>query len=283
MGGDLPAVFGHEVAGVVTDVGPAVPSTDLGEGDRVLVSLLRSCGRCAFCEAGIPTQCGAEYAIDSVPRLTDGEGRPVRAGLRVGGFAESVVVDSSQVVEIPAHVADEAACLISCGVMTGFGAAINTARVQVGDSVAVIGCGGVGLNCVQGAALAGALPLVAIDIAGDKLAQARAFGATETIDAAGEDVAAKALALTEGRGFDVVLTAVGSARAMEQGLALLARTACWWRWGCRPTTNGSRCTRPASRTTASASSAARWAGRGSGSTCRSCFACTVAADSSSTS
>ena len=221
-GGALPAVFGHEVAGVVTDVGPAVPSTDLDEGDRVLVSLLRSCGRCACCEAGVPTQCRAEYAIDSVPRLTDGEGSPVRAGLRVGGFAESVVVDASQVVKIPAQVMDEAACLISCGVMTGFGAAINTARVQVGDSVAVIGCGGVGLNCVQGAALAGALPLVAIDVAGDKLEQARAFGATETVDAAGEDAAAKALALTEGRGFDVVLTAVGSARAMERALPLLA-------------------------------------------------------------
>ena len=221
-GGDLPAVFGHEVAGEVTDVGPALPCADLREGDRVLVSLLRSCGRCACCEAGIPTQCAAEYAIDSAPRLTDREGRPVRAGLRVGGFAESVVVDSSQVVKIPADVADEAACLISCGVMTGFGAAINTARVQVGDAVAVIGCGGVGLNCVQGAALAGALPLVAIDIAGDKLAQARAFGATETVDAATEDVAARTLELTQGRGFDLVMTAVGSARAMEQALALLA-------------------------------------------------------------
>ena len=168
-GGNLPAVFGHEVAGVVTDVGSAVRSEDIGAGDRVLVSLLRSCGRCESCEAGVPTQCVTDFRIDSAPRLTDGQGQPVNAGLRVGGFAESVVVDSSQVVKIPAYVADEAACLISCGVMTGFGAAINTAKVQVGDSVAVIGCGGVGLNCVQGAALAGALPLVAIDVTDDKL------------------------------------------------------------------------------------------------------------------
>ena len=147
----------------------------------------------------------------------------MRAGLRVGGFAESVVVDASQVVKIPADVADEAACLISCGVMTGFGAAINTAKVQVGDSVAVVGCGGVGLNSVQGAALAGALPLVAIDVTDDKLEQARAFGATDTINAAAGDVVAKALALTEGRGFDVVMTAVGNARAIEQALPLLAR------------------------------------------------------------
>ena len=222
-GGELPAVFGHEVAGGVTDVGPAAQSGDLHAGDRVLVSLLRSCGRCECCEAGVPTQCVTEFAIDSAPRLTDGQGRPVRAGLRVGGFAESVVVDASQVVKIPAYVADEAACLISCGVMTGFGAAINTAKVQVGDSVAVVGCGGVGLNCVQGAALAGALPLVAIDVTADKLEQARAFGATETIDASDGDMAEKALALTDGRGFDVVMTAVGSARAIEAALPLLAR------------------------------------------------------------
>ena len=222
-GGDLPTVFGHEVAGVVTDTGPAVSSADVGVGDRVLVSLLRSCGRCESCEAGIPTQCVTEYSIDSAPRLTDGAGRPVRAGLRVGGFAESVVVDSSQVVRIPAEVADEPACLISCGVMTGFGAAINTAGVQVGDAVAVVGCGGVGLNCVQGAALAGAIPLVAIDVTEDKLAQARAFGATETIDGAADDAVEKARALTGGRGFDVVMTAVGSARVIEDALALLAR------------------------------------------------------------
>ena len=222
-GGELPAVFGHEVAGVVTDIGPAVRSADIGVGDRVLVSLLRSCGRCECCEAGIPSQCVTGFPVDSAPRLTDEEGKPVRAGLRVGGFAESVVVDASQVVKIPADVADEAACLISCGVMTGFGAAINTAKVQVGDSVAVVGCGGVGLNSVQGAALAGALPLVAIDVTDDKLEQARAFGATDTINAAAGDVAAKALALTEGRGFDVVMTAVGNARAIEQALPLLAR------------------------------------------------------------
>ena len=222
-GGELPAVFGHEVAGVVTGIGPAVRSADIGVGDRVLVSLLRSCGRCECCEAGIPSQCVTGFPVDSAPRLTDEEGKPVRAGLRVGGFAESVVVDASQVVKIPADVADEAACLISCGVMTGFGAAINTAKVQVGDSVAVVGCGGVGLNSVQGAALAGALPLVAIDVTDDKLEQARAFGATDTINAAAGDVGAKALALTEGRGFDVVMTAVGSAHAIEQALPLLAR------------------------------------------------------------
>ena len=183
----LPAVFGHELAGVVTDLGPSVPPGGIGVGDRVLVSLLRSCGRCERCEAGSPAQCTAAFAIDSAPRLSDAQGRPVRAGLRVGGFAESAVVDVSQAVTIPAEVADEAACLISCGVMTGFGAAINTARVRAGDAVAVIGCGGVGLNCVQGAALAGALPLVAIDVSHDKLAQARAFGATHAIDATDED------------------------------------------------------------------------------------------------
>lgn len=222
-GGELPAVFGHEVAGVVTDLGPAVPPDRICPGDRVLVSLLRSCGRCEPCESGSPAQCVADFPIDSSPRLADEQGRPVRAGLRVGGFAESVVVDSSQAVRIPAQVADDAACLISCGVLTGFGAAINTAKVQVGDAVAVVGCGGVGLNCVQGAALAGALPLVAIDLTHDKLEQARAFGATDTISAADDDAAARALALTDGRGFDVVLTAAGSAEVIEKALPLLAR------------------------------------------------------------
>ena len=222
-GGDLPAVFGHEVAGIVTDIGSAVRPAGIGVGDRVLVSLLRSCGRCEYCEAGSPSQCVGEFPVDSAPRLTDANGRRVRAGLRVGGFAESVVVDASQVVKIPAGVADEAACLISCGVMTGFGAAINTAKVQVGDSVAVIGCGGVGLNCVQGAALAGALPLVAIDVTDDKLEQARAFGATATVNGASEDVVARALELTEGHGFDVVMTAVGSAQAIEHAIPLIAR------------------------------------------------------------
>ena len=221
-GGALPTVFGHEMAGVVTDLGPSVPPGGVCAGDRVIVSLLRSCGRCEYCEAGSPVQCSAEYAIDSAPRLTDEQRRPVQAGMRVGSFAESVVVDVSQAVPIPAHVADEAASLISCGVITGFGAAINTAKVQVGDAVAVIGCGGVGLNCVQGAALAGALPLVAIDVTDDKLEQARAFGATDTINAAGEDSTAKALALTDGRGFDTVMVAVGNAHVMEQALPLLA-------------------------------------------------------------
>ena len=197
-GGALPAVFGHEVAGVVADLGPAVPPGGVRAGDRVLVSLLRSCGHCEHCETGSSAQC-------------------------VGGFAESVVVDCSQAVAIPAHGADEAACPISCGVMTGFGAAINTAKVQVGDAVAVIGCGGVGLNSVQGAALAGALPLVAIDVTDDKLERARAFGATDAINGADGDAVARALALTDGRGFDVVMTAVGNAGVIEQALPLLAR------------------------------------------------------------
>ena len=222
-GGDaLPAVFGHELAGIVTGLGPSVPPGDICAGDRVLVSLLRSCGRCERCEAGSPAQCVTGFGIDSAPRLSDEQGRPVRAGLRVGGFAESVVVDVSQVVTLPAHVADDVACVLSCGVITGFGAAINTAKVQVGDAVAVIGCGGVGLNCVQGAALAGALPLVAIDVTDDKLEQARAFGATDAINATGEDATERAFTLTDGRGFDVVMTAVGNAGDIERALPLLA-------------------------------------------------------------
>lgn len=221
-GGALPAVFGHEVAGVVTDLGPAVRDGPR-VGDTVLATLLRSCGRCECCETGMPHQCLADFEIDRSPRLADASGAPVRAGLRVGGFAEAVVVDASQVVRVPPGVAPGAACLVSCGVLTGFGAAVNTGGVRAGDAVAVVGCGGVGLNCVQGAALAGAFPLAAVDIADDKLRQAQGLGATAAVRAGDGDFVAAARDLTGGRGFDVVLVAVGQPDAIGRSAGLLAR------------------------------------------------------------
>lgn len=222
-GGTLPAVFGHEVAGTVTDIGPAVRAGDIQPGDAVLATLLRSCGRCECCETGLPHQCLAEFGIDSAPRLSDPEGNPVRAGLRVGGFAESIVVDSSQLVRIPPGIPPGTACLVSCGVLTGFGAAVNTADVRTGDAIAVVGCGGVGLNCVQGAALAGAHPLVAVDVSDDKLGQAEALGATATVRGDRGDFVEAARALTDGRGFDAVLVAVGRADMISRSVGMLAR------------------------------------------------------------
>ena len=223
FGGSPPAVFGHEVSGAVTDIGPAAVFAGVKVGDAVMVSLLRSCGSCANCEAGTPSQCLAQYESDTVPRLADSSGSPVRAGLRVGGFAESVVVDSSQVVKLPDGMRSEIACLISCGVLTGFGAAVNTAGLQVGDAAAVVGCGGVGLSCVQGAVLAGAFPVAALDVDDERLEIACSMGANAGINVCEEGYIAKTRMLTGGRGFDAVLATVGNARAIEQSFGLLAR------------------------------------------------------------
>lgn len=220
-GGTPPIVFGHEAAGTVESVGEGV--RDLRPGDAVLATLLRSCGRCPECEAGAGYQCAAEFEVDKNPRLRDADGRAVFAGLRTGAFAEYAVVDSSQAVRIPAGMDWRAAALLSCGVLTGFGAVANTARVPALSSVAVAGCGGVGLNCVQAAALCGARPIAAIDVVDAKLRIARAFGADHAINAAAGDAKAAALALTGGRGFDYVFVAAGSGKLIGAAQEWLAR------------------------------------------------------------
>ena len=219
-GGKPPVVFGHEAAGVVECVGENV--SDLRAGDAVLATLLRTCGRCPECEAGAGFQCAGSFAIDSEPRLRDKNNKPVFAGLRTGAFAEAVVVDASQVVRIP-DLKWTSASLLSCGVLTGFGAVANTARVPALSSVAVAGCGGVGLNCVQAAALCGARPLAAIDVVEAKLKLARDFGAEHLINAKTDDAKAAALSLTEGRGFDYVFVAAGSGKLIGAAQEWLAR------------------------------------------------------------
>ena len=180
-----------------------------------MATLLRSCGSCWACEQGAPSQCESEFA--KPPHLHDAAGLPVAAGLKTGAFAEQIIVDKSQVVAIPAALPFEEASLLACGVLTGWGAVVNTAAVPVGASVAVVGCGGVGLNCLQAAAQAGATPLVAVDVSEEKLKLAPQFGASHVV-AAGDDAVANALALTGGRGFDYVFMAAGSARAVEFSL-----------------------------------------------------------------
>ena len=219
-GGSPPIVFGHEAAGVVESVGGGV--RDLRPGDSVLATLLRSCGRCPACEAGTGFQCAASFDIDDAPRLRDAKGGPVFAGLRTGAFAEHAVVDSSQVVRIP-ELDWKSASLLSCGVLTGFGAVANTAQVPALSSVAVAGCGGVGLNCVQAAALCGARPIAAIDVVDEKLQTALEFGADRAINSKTEDAKAAALELTEGRGFDYVFVAAGSGKLIGAAQEWLAR------------------------------------------------------------
>ena len=216
-----PLVAGHEAAGLVAEVGAGVSS--VRPGDPVVVSLLRSCGRCFFCTTGQPYFCSGTFALSTQSRLRNRRGETLRHGISTAAFAERVVVDQSQVVKIAADMPLDRACLLACGVITGLGAVTNTAQVAPGCSVVVIGTGGVGLNAVQGALLAGAYPIIAIDIADNKLAAARQFGATHTLNAQSSDVRAAVRELTHGRKADYVLVTVGSPSAVSQGLGLARR------------------------------------------------------------
>ena len=214
-GGDLPAVYGHEAAGVVEAVGEGV--TRLKVGDPVVATLIRNCGFCPACTEGAPVFCEEVFPLDRATPLHDGAGKPIAHGLRTGAFAEHMVVDQSQAIAIPKDVPLDSAALIACGVLTGLGAVVNTAGVKPGSSVVVIGCGGVGLNSIQGARLAGASPILAVDVEPGKLAAAREFGATETINARSEDAASRVDELTGGRKADWVFVTVGVKGAAEQG------------------------------------------------------------------
>ncbi len=218
-GGPLPTVFGHEAAGVVEETGPGV--TLVEAGDHVVVTLIRSCGSCFFCARGEPHHCEGSFALDSESRLHRPSGNTLHQGLGTGAFAEYVVVDQSQVASIPKDMPLDSAALLACGVITGLGSVVNTAKVPAGASVVVIGTGGVGLNSVQGAALSGAEQIIALDIADDKLTAARTFGATHALNSRTEDPRQAVFDLTGGRGADYVFVTVGSAAAMEQGLGLM--------------------------------------------------------------
>ena len=220
-GGDLPAVYGHEAAGVVEAVGPGV--TRLAPGDPVVATLIRNCGFCPACADGAPAFCEEVFPLDRQTPLSDAEGKPLVHGLRTGAFAERMVVDASQAIPIPRDVKLDSASLIACGVLTGFGAVVNTAGVKAGSSAVVIGCGGVGLNAVQGARLSGCDPIIAVDVSPAKLEAARALGATHTINAKTEPVEDKVKALTEGRKADWVFVTVGVKGAVEQGVTLMKR------------------------------------------------------------
>ena len=216
-----PVVAGHEAAGVVSDVGPGV--TRIRPGDRVVVSLLRTCGSCPPCLTGAAYLCEGQFALMTEHRLHSRTGQALNLGIRVAGFAESVVVDQSQLVVVPADLGLDRACLLACGVITGVGAVLNTAQLTPGSSAVVIGAGGVGVNAIQGAALAGATPIVAVDIVARKLPVARSFGATHAVDGRHGDVRGLVRELTGGRGADYVFVTVGSPAAVSQALTLVRR------------------------------------------------------------
>jgi S-(hydroxymethyl)glutathione dehydrogenase/alcohol dehydrogenase len=223
-GGDLPAVYGHEAAGRVVEAGPEV--TGFRPGDHVVVTLIRSCGGCHYCDQGQAVLCDTEFPLDENSPLHGADGHSVHHGLRTGAFAEEVVIDASQAVKIPEHLPLDSASLLACGVITGVGAVTNTAAVPPGSSVAVIGTGGVGLNSVQGAKLCGAQTIIAIDLADDKLAAAKRFGATHTINTTNEDAAAAVRGFTQGRGVDFAFVTVGAKSAIEQAFGLIGRGGC---------------------------------------------------------
>ena len=220
-GADPPVVAGHEAAGIVEMVGDGV--TLVAPGDPVVVSLVRSCGRCFYCTTGSPYMCEGKFALASETRIHNQQGQPLKQGISTGAFAEYVVVDQSQAVTIPVEMLLDRACLLACGVITGYGAVVNTAQVQPGSSTVIIGTGGVGLNTVQGAALSGAHPIIAIDTLDSKLEAAHLFGATHAINAKQADIVAEVKALTSRRGADYAFVTVGSPDAVIQALSMVHR------------------------------------------------------------
>lgn len=220
----LPVVLGHEGAGVVEDVGPGV--TAVKPGDAVVLLWRASCGRCEHCAAGRPALCDISRVqrarggmLDGTSRLRGAGGVELRHFLGVSCFAERCVVAEQAVLPIPADTPMEIAALLGCSVITGVGAVLNTARVTPGSRVLVIGAGGVGLSCVMGAAVAGAGQIVVSDIAPDKLELARAFGATDVIDASAADVDVPRAVrrLTEG-GVDYAFEVIGRPDTVQQAV-----------------------------------------------------------------
>jgi S-(hydroxymethyl)glutathione dehydrogenase / alcohol dehydrogenase len=215
-GGTLPAVYGHEAAGRITAAGDSV--TGYAIGDRVIVTLIRSCGTCAPCASGSPVAC--DHPGGPAP-LSMPDGSPLLQAMNCGAFAERVVVDQSQIARIPDAMPTDVASLLSCGVITGVGAVVNAAELRPGQDVVVIGAGGVGLNAIQGARIAGARRIVAVDMTEQKLADARAFGATDGILASDEKPWQRLVELI-GRKADAVLVTVGAIPAYDAAPRYLA-------------------------------------------------------------
>ena len=213
----FPFLLGHEAAGSVEAVGEGVDQVAVG--DFVVLAWRAPCGACRSCRRGRPQYCFDSRNAAQPARLRDGT--PLRSAIGIGGFSELTLVHAGQAVRVDPSVSAEAAGLVGCGVMAGFGAAVNTGGVSRGDTVAVIGCGGVGDAAIAGASIAGARRVIAVDIDARKLEWARRFGATDTVDSSREDPVAAIRALTDGHGADVVIDAVGRPETFLQ--AFLAR------------------------------------------------------------
>jgi S-(hydroxymethyl)mycothiol dehydrogenase len=212
IGDDFPYLLGHEAAGVVEAVGPDV--TGLAPGDFVILNWRAVCGQCRACLRGRPSYCFATH--NARQKMTLADGTPLSPALGIGAFADKTLVAAGQCTKVSPEIKPEVAGLLGCGVMAGLGAALNTAGVSRGDSVAVIGCGGVGNAAILGAVLAGARKVIAVDVDDRKLDWARGFGATDTVNSRSADPVETIRDLTEGNGADVVIEAVGRPETYKQ-------------------------------------------------------------------
>jgi S-(hydroxymethyl)mycothiol dehydrogenase len=209
---EFPVLLGHEAAGTVEAVGPEV--TGLERGDFVVLAWRAPCGACRSCRRGRPWHCFDSQ--NATQKMTLQDGTELSAAVGIGAFAELCLVAAGQAVKVDPAARPEAAGLVGCGIMAGFGAALHTGNVQRGDTVAVFGCGGVGDAAIHASALVGARQIIAIDLDQRKLEWARQFGATDTIDASSEDVVSRVRELTGGFGADVTIEAVGRPEVFKQ-------------------------------------------------------------------
>lgn len=219
-----PAILGHESAGVVAAVGDLV--SHVSPGDHVVTSLSVFCGACSQCRAGRTHLCDNKEVTarrpDETPRLHNDDG-PVHQFLNLSSFAEQMLVHENATVRIPDRMPLDTAALFGCGVATGLGAVFNTAGVQAGETVAIVGCGGVGLSAVQGARIAGARSVIAVDRVTEKLQLARSLGATHLVDATFGDSVAAVLEITGGQGVDHALEAIGNTTTVQAAFAMTRR------------------------------------------------------------
>ncbi|GAA1318667.1 alcohol dehydrogenase catalytic domain-containing protein [Leucobacter albus] len=217
----FPAVLGHEISGIVSAVGPDV--TTIAVGDHVVASLIQFCGACAECLSGRTYSCQfpatTMRGADEPARMTDENGEPLMQLLGIGGFAERTLVHENQLAVVNKEIPFPQAAVLGCAVSTGAGAAINTAGVRVGDSVAVIGTGGVGLNAISGAVIAGATTIIAIDISDEKLAVAKKFGATHVINSSQVDPVAEVKRISGG-GVDHSFEIIGFPQTQQQAVEM---------------------------------------------------------------
>ena len=212
IGDDYPYLLGHESTAVVSAVGPDV--TDLKPGDRVILNWRAVCGECRACKKGQPQYCFATH--NATQKMTLQDGTPLSPALGIGSFAEKTLVAAGQCTKIDDDVDPAAVGLLGCGIMAGIGAAINTGAVQRGESVAVIGCGGVGCAAIAGAQLAGATTIIAVDLDPAKVDAAKELGATHGVVSREQDPVEAIRALTGGFGADVVIDAVGRPETYKQ-------------------------------------------------------------------